>query len=144
MGRVGMGYKRERKIFKLVFEDPDMDGLIVRCRSTSVQQFIDIKTMADGAKDEIDGVRALLTTFATVIHDWNMEEDDGTPVPHTAETLLNEDFDFVMAMINAWTEAMAGVAKDLGKESTPAGTPPAESTLSEIPSTPLLSSSMPA
>jgi len=148
MGRVGMGYKRQRKIFKLVFEDPDMEGLVVRCRSTSVRQFLDIQTMAQNAKgegsDELAGVKALLATFATVIIDWNMEDDDDTPIAPTAETLLDEDFDFVMVMVNAWIEAMAGVAKDLGKASTPTSPPPAESMLLEIPSTPLLSSSVPA
>lgn len=146
-----MGYKRNRKIFKLRFEDPDMEGLIVRCRSTSVRQFLDIQAMADKVKakgdegsDELTQIKMLLSLFAGVILDWNMEEDDGTPIEPTADTLLDEDFDFVMTMVTAWTEAMAGVAKDLGKESTPAATLPAESTLSEIPSTPLLSSSVPA
>lgn len=145
MGRVEPGYKRQRKIFKLRFEDPDMDGLIVRCRSTSVREFLDIQTMAEAAKgdnsDDMVTMKMLLATFATVILDWNMQEEDGTPIDPSSETLLDEDFGFVMTMITAWMEAMAGVAKDLGKASTPAATPPAESMLLEIPSTPLVSSS---
>lgn len=147
MGRTEPGYKRQRKVLKLVFEDPDMEGLVVRARSTSVRKFLDIQAMADqaeGGKGAAEQMEALFTSFADVVIDWNLQEDDGTPVPVSAVALLDEDFDFAFAMVTAWLEAVAGVTKGLGKESTPAATLPAESTLSEIPSTPLLSSSVPA
>lgn len=118
-----MGYKRKRKIYKLVFEDPDMEGLVVRARSTSVQQFLDIQAFADAAKetdgDTVAAMKRLFATFATVIIDWNLEEEDGTPIEATAGALLAEDFDFAMAMVSAWLEAVAGVSAPVGKGSTP-------------------------
>lgn len=122
MGRIGMGFKRTRKIYKLRFEDPDMEGLVVRAHSTSGEDFLAIQEMAGSVTDEsaAASMRLLYTTFAKVLIDWNLEYDDRPEVmPTTAESLLAQDFDFAMALINAWMKAVAGVPDELGKESTP-------------------------
>lgn len=129
MGRVGMGYRREPKIYKLVFADPDMEGLIVRAKSTSVRQFLEIQAMADATEaDGAKGMKTLFAAFAGVLVSWNLEDENGQELPTTAETLLDQEFGFVMQIVMAWIEAIADVGEKLGKASTP-GSPLLEASL---------------
>ncbi len=120
MGRVGPGFRHKPKIYKLVFADPEMEGLIVRARSTSTRQFLEIQSMADAA-DDAEGVTAMKTlfaTFASVLVSWNLEDDDGQELPTSVDVLLDQEFAFVMAMVTAWIEAVGGVTGPLDSSST--------------------------
>jgi hypothetical protein len=125
-----MGYRREPKIYKLVFADPDMEGLIVRAKSTSVRQFLEIQAMADAteASDGVKGMQTLFATFAGVLVSWNLEDENGQELPTTVDTLLEQEFGFVMQIVMAWIEAVAGVPDKLGKAST-GGSPLLEASL---------------
>ncbi len=125
-----MGYRREPKIYKLTFVDPDMEGLIVRAKSTSVRQFLEIQAMADAteASDGVKGMQTLFATFAGVLVSWNLEDENGQELPTTVDTLLEQEFGFVMQIVMAWIEAVAGVPDQLGKAST-GGSPLLEASL---------------
>lgn len=106
-----MGYVRE-KIYNLVFEDPELAGLEIKTRSTSVGQFMDISKLMDAAgtdlATDIDKMTALLRLFADgALISWNLEHVDGTPVPADFEGLYAQDLDFVLEVISAWMNAVA-------------------------------------
>jgi hypothetical protein len=151
------GYKRNRKIYNLVFNDPDMNGLEVKTRSTSLGGFLKIVELAmkmqlDGTSElDVGAVEDLFGRFSRVIISWNLEDDarecrdcsagwfdldevacpkcghedwsvvEDAPVPVTKKALLDQDLDFVMAIVNAWTSAVGDVGDDLKKGSTSGG-----------------------
>lgn len=126
-----MGYVRQRKIYRLRFEDPDMNGLIVRARSVPMGELLAIGTAAadfeNGSRDP-QGLGQMFEVFASALVEWNLEEPDGTPVPTTVDGLYAQDIDFLMEIIQAWIEAIQGVAGPLGQPS-PSGGPSLAATI---------------
>ncbi len=114
-----MGYVRVKKIYKLVFEDPEMDGLVVRAKSVPVGQFVELARLAELDKkdtysgEDLEQIDRLFRGFASALVSWNLEDDneDGAtvPVPASVDGLYAQDLEFVMAIIAAWMQAMGGV-----------------------------------
>lgn len=134
-------YRRPRTAL-LRFDDPEMEGLEVRCRRTTLGDALDLDELASaidtGGRPEIE---AFLSAFADrVLLSWNLDDEviDATgeptgvydPVPTTLEGLLTQDLRFVMAIFTAWMESAVGVAAPLAPTS-PAGLP------SGLPSMPM-------
>ncbi|MGR6923083.1 hypothetical protein ACU635_53265 [[Actinomadura] parvosata] len=124
-----MGYKRPTKVYKLVFaEDDDMAGLEVRARSMStgalldMAPLLDLKLSASPTAEEMESIAELLEKFAQVLVSWNLEDEDGQPVPATLEGLLDQDIDFVIRIIMAWADAISGVPAPL-PQTSPDGEP---------------------
>jgi hypothetical protein len=140
-----MGYVPRRTLYKLDFSETEHAGLEVVTRSASMAALLDIMTLADEV--ESAGVKKagradldrLFALFDEVLHDWNVETEDGEPVPPTMEGLLSQDPSFVMTVITAWGQAMTRAPADLGKGSGSGGisevTPPglAEASLASSP-----------
>lgn len=117
-----MGYKRNRKLYKLVFDqDTDYPGLEVVVGTVSMGQLI---TMRTGKKndDGKDGVLASVELLADRMISWNLEDEEGQPVPTTLEAILSEDDDMVLNIISRWTDAISGVKAPL-QQSSPSGEP---------------------
>ena len=120
-----MGYKRKVKHYVLQFEDDELEEFECVCGSLSVDEFIEITGLAGRltARDtETDEVQRLFDILAEKIIRWNLEDDDDKPVPHDAETLRKQDFDFIMAIQMAWMSAMADIAPPLPDGSSNGGT----------------------
>ena len=111
-----MGYRRQRKVYKLVFADPDMDGLVVRVRSVSVGTFF-----ALAKADQQDAIEGLLDVFADALVDWNLEDDEGEPVPASLDGVRSQDVDFLMPIMRAWVDAIRQVPGPLGNGSSGGG-----------------------
>lgn len=112
-----MGYVPKHKIYKLHFEDAEMDGLVVRVHGLSTGQYIDLM----GMKEEAEGggeSSGLFQFLADRLIEWNIETEDGTPVPANLDGIREQDMPFTMAIINAWTTAMADVPAPLEQPST--------------------------
>jgi len=132
------GYKRPKKIYRLVFADPEMEGLEVRARSTSMGDYqlimrlmMKLRQNPEVVEEDLDTIDDMLGQFAKVLVSWNLEVDTEVngrtvtqPVPATKDGLLDQDIDFVMAIIDAWTDAVGGVDPELGKDSTSGGSFP--------------------
>lgn len=123
-----MGYRREAIQYKLVFDDPSMEGLEVTTKSVSSGRLLKLMKLADlagsaGKKrqftaDDARAVESLFNGFASALVSWNLEDEKGEPVPPTLEGVQEQDFDFVLSIIMSWIEAVAGVSSDLGKDSS--------------------------
>ncbi|WP_326646050.1 hypothetical protein OG884_15475 [Streptosporangium sp. NBC_01755] len=128
-----MGYKR-KKTFKLTFADGDLEGLEVRVRSISIERFLELAplldmTMSGGmTPEDIESIREMLDMFASVLVDWNLEDEDDMPVPCTAEALMDQDLRFVTGLMSTWAEHIAGVSAPLERPS-PDGEPSLEESL---------------
>lgn len=129
-----MGYRRKRKVYVLKFEDPELAELEVRAEGASVEQLMDLMDLArfgaGGAKfgiEDMKEIKGLFDLFASKLISWNLETEDGKPVPATAQGLGDQDMDLAMDLVMAWVGAVIGVSDPLEQSSTD-GTPyPAES-----------------
>lgn len=123
-----MGYKRQTTTYKLQFTGTEYAGLEVEARSISAGRLLKLIRLAELAtagaerrgltQDDMTAIDGLFTGFAGALIRWNLEDEDGTPVPTTVDGVKSQDFEFIMAVIGAWIEAVAGVPADLGKDST--------------------------
>jgi hypothetical protein len=118
-----MGFTPLRKIYTLDFNGTDLDGLTVKACSVSAGSFIRFTTLADADRADVASTMMLFEAFAgESLRSWNLETDDGTPVPATLEGMLTLEFTFVFQIIGAWMEAMTGVDSGL-KDQSPSGEP---------------------
>ena len=105
-------YKRERRVYRLVFDDPEYEGLEIRVRSLPIGK---LKTLiALDPEDESKEARAaaieqLASSFAKALVSWNMTDEAGVPVPANLEALEDEDTDFVLMIIMQWLKVVSSV-----------------------------------
>lgn len=123
-----MGYRREPKTYKLIFEDPEMAGLEVVARSLSVRElaklmgYTDVARPADAPEaGNAETAAAMVSMFEVLgksLVSWNLEDELGGPVPADFDGICTQEPDFVFAIVNAWIEAISEVAPPL-----PGGSP---------------------
>lgn len=138
---MAVGYRREPRIYKLQFADPEFEGLEVMVRSLPVGEFLSLarlQTALDGDNPDLDAVEKLFKIFQDKLIAWNLEDDEGK-VPTTMAGIKSQDLDFVLQIIGAWANAMGGVSPELGKGSTSGETfpevdVPTEALLESLPS----------
>lgn len=120
-----MGFVREKTIYKLVFQTPELDGLEVRATGGSLGDYLVISELADLAEvlhtatkqEAAKRIGEVVAHFAETLVDWNLEDEDGTPVPATAEGLRRQDPELIIAIVRAWMDAVAGISRPLGQPS---------------------------
>lgn len=111
-----MGYRPKKKIYTLAFEGEEYEGLEVKIRGLNTGQVMDIDAArADGGDSAIV---AMLQLMAEQLVEWNVEDDEGQPVPTTFEGVRSLDIEFNWAIIDAWQTAAAGVKAPLDSDST--------------------------
>lgn len=111
-----MGYIPKRKIYVLNFEAHP--GLEVKARSVSTNAMLAFAKMSEEARHGMDAMETLFSEFAEqALQSWNLEEEDGTPIPADLAGLLAQEPDFVFEIIDAWTDIITGVDENLGAPS---------------------------
>ena len=124
------GYRRQPKTYVLKFEE--YPGLEVAARSVSVEELLNVLKLADkmtSAPGEKD-VKELFEWFADRLIGWNLEDEDGKPVPGTVAGLLAQDFEFAMAVVMAWVKAVTpGKPGTSSNGTVPAGPDPLEASI---------------
>lgn len=111
-----MGYRPKKKIYTLAFEDPEFEGLEVKIRGLNTGQVMDID--AARASGTESAIVTMLKLMSEQLVEWNVEDDEGQPVPTTFDGVLSLDVDFNWAIVNAWQNAAAGVPAPLDETST--------------------------
>jgi hypothetical protein len=150
-----MGFERN-KVYTLVFEGEDYEGLEVRARGlsmASVLRAVDIASFMSsgnlGLKDvgRIDELFRLLAGcpkgceaeheelentgwghYPNKIISWNLEEE-GVPVPADYAGLTSLDFDFAQDVVMAWLDGIIGTPGPL-EQTSKDGTPSVEELMS--------------
>jgi hypothetical protein len=111
-----MGFKYEGKRFNLKFEG-DFEGLEVKTRSVPLGQYLEVQELLDSDMDR-EQIDKLFGEFSKVIVSWNLEDDNGDPVPTTAAGLYTQELELVQAITSAWRDAMVGVPAPLEPSSS--------------------------
>jgi hypothetical protein len=124
-----MGYKVKRKGFCLKFAEGEYEGMEVICRSISIGQLLEFDTT------DSKGQR-MVQLFGEALISWNLEEEDGTPIPATPEGLSTLEPGIVRVIVEAWSDQIAGVNRPLLEGSSSGETSLAQS----IPMEPLSTS----
>lgn len=133
-----MGHKRKRKTFLLTFADGEYAGLQVRVASPPMGLITSSIALADVdftkmGPDQIQPMMGLFDSFAMHLVDWNLEDEDGTPVPATYDGVMGEEPALVMTLMQHWLQAAFGVSDPLGEPSIGGG----PSAVASIPTEPL-------
>lgn len=126
------GYTRARTL-KLTWADGEFAGLEIRAKRSSVETFFQFAPVIDGGIDtSTPEGRAefleLLLQFGGYLVSWNLEDEDGKPIPCTPEEFKGMDPRFVREVLDQWAEAIAGVAAPL-EQPSPSGEPFPEASL---------------
>lgn len=122
-----MGYKR--KTLKLVFEDkPELE---IYVRSVNVGRALELMQLADelqsgqvtDPKEARRVTEALFGGFADRVVSWTLEEDDGTPVPVSLDSVLEWDFDDAILWVMTWLQQATSVTVPTVTPATGTGAP---------------------
>ncbi|MGW8326470.1 hypothetical protein ACWGLE_01040 [Streptomyces sp. NPDC055897] len=89
-------------------------GLEVVLRKLTLQEFLDINGIGE-VQDMHAGHQ--LKTMGEKLLSWNLEDEDGTPVPATSESVLRQDKDLMIAICEAWLGGLQGVSAPLEQPS---------------------------
>lgn len=111
-----MGFKAPGTILKLRYEEEDMNGLVVRARTMPIKRYLELMRLKAQVVDEdaaLDEFERLFTEFAKCLIEWNLEDEDGQPVPTTSEGVLDQDPRFMLRVITPWLEAIGTVPAPL-------------------------------
>ena len=134
----GMGYKNTMKVYRLTWDDStEFPGLVATMRGARVREILAVSELADQAGAEnMTSIRALFGQIAEFLTSWNVETEDGDPVPATEYGLYEVELALVLAIVNAWVEAAGGVSGPLSERSSSGGT----SAVPPLPMAPLSAS----
>lgn len=115
-----MGFKR--RTYTLTFEG-DFEGLEVVTKPMSVETWLYLTGQSEDADDQTEKTSAErgaegIRLFADALVSWNLEEEDGTPVPTTREAIHDQEMKMIDTIVGAWTNAAAKVADPLPETSS--------------------------
>lgn len=128
-----MGFRKQARTYSLNWgSDSPYPELSVRAKSLPVKELLLlVRTMdavsSEGIAGSGDAMAQLFGLFAGALSEWNLENEDGTPVPATLEGVEGQDLDFVVAVIMEWMKALVGVSPPLPVTSDSGETSPAGS-----------------
>jgi hypothetical protein len=122
------GFRLPERTARITFEGTDYDGAEIRVRlSVSFAQFIALRESAQGEDQE----RMARLFGETVLMDWNLEDDEGRPMPADADGMLAIPLDLANLVVQHWVEEVAGVPAPLSETSGDIDTLAAASTAME-------------
>lgn len=115
-----MGFKRPETVYRLVFDGHD--GLEVSAAAISLGRLFALAGQADslraGEAKSMQEAAEVFRTFASRLRGWNLEEDDGTPIPADWDGLASLEFSFASELLLAWFDAISDVPVPLERKST--------------------------
>ena len=124
-----MGYKPRRTVYKLDFSETEHAGLEVTIRSAPIEQLLALEEFGEQDGLGADAARDMFRQFASLLVSWNVEDDDGQPVPATYEGVITQEPEFIQELIRMWLVNMTQAPPPLPAGSSSGATSPEEQTL---------------
>lgn len=120
-----MGFTPPRKVFTLDFTGTELEGFEVKVASADLNTFLGLLSLADkadaGGKESLDAINSLFEGFARLVRSWNLDDEDGQPVPVGVEGLRTLELGQAMHVIRAWIAAVSDVPAPLDQPSSGTG-----------------------
>lgn len=150
-----MGYRKTTRRIEVSLNGhkqygQDTDYPVAYARGKSLGDYLGLLGYTDTQDDSEEGNALVrqLEAFGDALLSWNLEREDGTPIPCTREALFTDvDNDLALALATEWIERLGGKVDEASPldETSPSGEP---SQVVSIPmealSDPQPSTSMPA
>lgn len=108
-----MGYRKTPTIYTLT-NVKDEDGLVVRMKAIRVGRLRKLMAVLSDDEAQLDEMFSLLLEGLV---SWNLEDEDGVPVPTTMEGLEQQEIPLILNILTEWLENMTGPDQELGKGS---------------------------
>ncbi len=114
-------------------EGSPLAGLEIRMRSISLgvvrelTRFQALDVSGEVTEDDMAVIVGVASTLAGLVSSWNIEDDDGNPVPVTAETVAGLDLGILFAAIGQLLDKVVSIGAPLGTPSTGGASPVAPS-----------------
>lgn len=112
-----MGYRKVPTIHTLEF-DGDLDGLVVRAKSISFGKVRRLVELMDDDDKDAEAMAEIVARLVDAVVSWNLEGEDGTPVPLSVESVEDLEFSDVIVIVNKWLDSITGPSGELGKDSS--------------------------
>jgi hypothetical protein len=119
-------WTRRSPVKVLRFADGDLEGLVIRVRAVSVGALQELLTKLDELSN-VEAMPYIARSLADHLIGWNIDDEDGNPVPATYEGILSLDPAELAEIGRAWMQSLSGavpVDSPLG-DSSPSGVPSA-------------------
>ena len=127
------GFRIPDKIAVITFEGTDYDGAEIRAKlNVNFRYFSEIQAAI--SEDSTNGLRVAELFGDHALIDWNLEDDEGDPVPANAEGMTMIPVELVNLMVGHWAEAVSDIPDPLEKISSDISTLAQLSTAMESPS----------
>lgn len=107
-----MGFKRKQRVYRLEFAVGPLAGFEVQTRVPRLDQveaigeLANVKVVGTPTSEDISKLRKFCEAMAECIVEWNLEDEDGTPIPCTKGNLLAQDLEFLMPLAAGWMQAI--------------------------------------
>jgi hypothetical protein len=115
MGKKKFLKKSTLYVLKFEGEDDELDGLEVTIRSLSIREFLALTRLSKSPDEAGD---AMMERFASALVEWNLADEDGRDVPADLDGVQVQEPKFILRLISAWMEQMAGVDAPLAQSSS--------------------------
>lgn len=117
------GFRLPKKTYNITWpENHDYAGLEVRAHGVSVGVVQELGRLQEKAADNTaDVTDFLISVFDKALISWNLETEDGRPVPADRGGILSQDMELVMSVIGEWMTAITGVSPPLNQPSGSTG-----------------------
>ncbi|MFI8301571.1 hypothetical protein ACIGCZ_37315 [Streptomyces nigra] len=113
-----MGYRPKRRVYALDFTGTDWEGLEVSMRGMTVGEELDL------AGNDISAA-LIVEELTKRLISWNVEDEEGRPVPTTMDGVRTQDGAMILAILDALRQANSGVPAPLPETSPSGETSPA-------------------
>lgn len=112
-----MGYRKKSTVHTLEFKQ--YEGLVVRMKGLKIGKMRRVlRALGDDNKDTGALVDEMATFVVEGLVSWNLEDENGTPLPADREQVEDLEFDMLTEILSTWLERLTGPDDDLGKGSS--------------------------
>lgn len=126
-----MGYRKTTRRIEVSLKGhkeygQEADYPVAYARGKSLDEYLRLMGYTDAEEgDERTGVVRQLEEFADSLVSWNLEADDGTPLPPTREAFFSIDNDLALVLATRWLDVLGGKVDDADPlpTSSPSGEP---------------------
>ncbi len=109
-------FRLPKRTALIQFEDGEYAGAEVRCSlDVPMRTLLTFKRMAGGEVDQVE--RGYELFGKQMLIDWNLEDDEGQPIPCSTDHFMEQPLAFLNAVTAQWIEAVTGVPKDSNETS---------------------------
>lgn len=147
-----MGYRKTTRRIEVSLQGhkvygQDTEYPVAYARGKTLDEYLRLQGFTDPEEgDDRTGIVRQLEEFADSLVSWNLEDENGAPIPCTREALFGQvDNDLALSLATEWLERLGGKVDDPLPTSSPSGEPsPVASIPMEALSAPQPPTSVPA